>query len=529
VTATAEASQRATEEPAPPARWLWVIGYTATAVLLFLCYLRISGTQPVSSDGASNALQAWDMLHGNWLLRGWTLSDVSFYTTELPEYVLVEAFRGLGPADVHVAAALTYTLLVAGAGLLAKGSATGREGLLRVLIAAGIMIAPQVGPGVFLLLQSPDHTGTGVPLLAIFLLLDRTPRRWWVPVLVFLLLAWTEVGDRLAITVGAAPIAVACGVRAYRDIVQRRKPARKHWFEPAVAAAAVGSVGAAAVAGRVLRDFGGFVVAPLNTMSAPSADWPGHVALAAEGVLGLYGADFTSLSLGAVTVIALVHLAGATLAGWAAVHVIRRFSTCDLVTQVLAVAILANLAVYTLSVLPDSYWANREIAPVLPFGAVLAGRVLAGWVIQARLLPALAVAGCCYLGALGYGVTRPQQPAANQALTDWLAAHHLTTGLGSYAEGNSVTLDSHGAILLAAPSWFPYGVLPGIHEAKAADFDPRLHDATFFVTTAHDGPAFTIPTARIIRAFGAPAHTYHYRGWTIMTWRKNLLTDFGGA
>jgi hypothetical protein len=33
----------------------------------------------------------------------------------------------------------------------------------------------------------------------------------------------TEVGDRIAITVAAAPIAVACGVRAYRDIGQRRE------------------------------------------------------------------------------------------------------------------------------------------------------------------------------------------------------------------------------------------------------------------------------------------------------------------
>ncbi|HTU04745.1 MAG TPA: hypothetical protein VMG13_04255 [Trebonia sp.] len=524
MTATVEASQHSQDESVPRARWLWGAGYAAAAAALFLCYLRVAGTQPVSSDGASNALQAWDMLHGNWLLKGWTLSDVSFYTTELPEYVLVEAFRGLGPADVHVSAALTYTLLVIGAGLLAKGSATGREGLVRVLIATGIMIAPQVGPGTFLLLQSPDHTGTGVPLLLVFLLLDRAPRRWWVPALICLLLAWTEVGDRIAITVGAAPIAVACVVRAYRDIVQRRERAREHWFEPAVAAAALVSAGVAAAAGTVLRELGGFAVAPLNTTSAPSADWPAHLALAAEGVLGLYGADFTSLPLGAATVIALVHLAGVALAAWAAGHAIRRFFCCDLVTQVLTVAIVVNLAVYALSVLPDSYWANREIAPVLPFGAVLAGRVLAGRVIRARLLPALAVVGCCYLGALGYGVTRPQQPAANQALADWLAGHHLTTGLGSYAEGNSVTLDSHGAILLAAPAWFPYGVFPGDHEAKAADFDPRLHDATFFVTTAQDGPAFTIPAARIIRAFGEPAHTYHYQGWTIMTWPTNLLT-----
>ena len=35
------------------------------------CYLRQSRTVPVDSDGASQALQAWDLLHGNPLLHGW--------------------------------------------------------------------------------------------------------------------------------------------------------------------------------------------------------------------------------------------------------------------------------------------------------------------------------------------------------------------------------------------------------------------------------------------------------------------------
>ena len=141
------------------------------------------------------------------------------------------------------------------------------------------------------------------------------------------------------------------------------------------------------------------------------------------------------------------------------------------------------------------------------------------------MLPALAGAFCCYLIALGYGVTRPQVPAHDQALADWLGAHNLTTGLGSYAEGNSVTLDSRGTVLLAAPAWRAYGVRPGGHEARSADFDPRRHYANFVVTTTEDGPAFSIPSAWIIRAFGEPAHTYHYSVWTIMTWNKNLLDE----
>ena len=508
------------------ARWAWPAAYAVAAVLLFFCYLRLSGTQAVTSDGASMALQAWDMTHGNWLLKGWTLTDVSFYTTELPEYILVSIFRGLGPADVHTAAAITYTLLVVLAGLLAKGNKTGKEGLVRVLVASGIMIAPQVGPGAFLLLLSPDHTGTGVPLLLIFLLLDRAPRRPWVPVAAGLMLVWAQIGDRLVLTIGVLPIVVVCAVRAYRDIVQRREPVRERWFDLALAAAAIVSVGVSDVVVKIIKHLGGWTAAPLNTMFAPSASWPAHIAQAAEGVLGLYGADTTERSLGVVTAIALVHLAGLALAAWAVGRAIRGFFACDdLITQVLTVAILINVAAYVFSMLPNTFWDNREIANVLPFGAVLAGRLLADKLIQARLLPALTAVACCYLVALGYGVTRAQAPAHDQALTDWLSAHHLSDGLGSYAEGNSVRLDSHGSILLAAPSWSAQAVRPGTHEAKASDFDPGQHYANFVVTTTQDGPGFYIPPAWIINAFGQPARTYHYGAWTIMTYDKNLLDE----
>jgi len=157
-------------------RALAAIAVGGAAVGLFACYLRVSATFATGSDGASNALEAWDLVHGNWLLRGWTLTDVSFYTTELPEYALVELVHGLRPDVVHIAAAITYTLLVLTAAALARGRASGAEGRARGLIAAGLMLAPQLGNGVHVLLSQPDHVGTQVLLLAIFLLVDRAPR-----------------------------------------------------------------------------------------------------------------------------------------------------------------------------------------------------------------------------------------------------------------------------------------------------------------------------------------------------------------
>ena len=84
--------QRTGEEPNGNrlARWAWLAPFAVAAVVLFIAYLRMSRTYPVTADGADQALQAWDMLHGNWLLHGWTIADVTYYTTEVPQYMLIE-------------------------------------------------------------------------------------------------------------------------------------------------------------------------------------------------------------------------------------------------------------------------------------------------------------------------------------------------------------------------------------------------------------------------------------------------------
>ena len=141
------------------------------------------------------------------LLRGWTLTDVSFYTTELPEYAAVELARGLNPGALHVTAALTYTLLILLAAFLARGQARGREGWARALIAAGVMVAPQLGDGVHVLLAQPDHVGTQVLILGTFLVLERAPRRWYTPVAVWALLTVAIVADKITIVDAVVPLA----------------------------------------------------------------------------------------------------------------------------------------------------------------------------------------------------------------------------------------------------------------------------------------------------------------------------------
>ena len=73
-----------------------------------MAYLRLSENVRVNSDSSNILLMGWDLLHGNLLLHGWYMSDVSF-PTELPQYALLEDFLRLHTQTAHVAAAMTHT------------------------------------------------------------------------------------------------------------------------------------------------------------------------------------------------------------------------------------------------------------------------------------------------------------------------------------------------------------------------------------------------------------------------------------
>jgi hypothetical protein len=485
--------------------------------LLFALYWRQSLSQPISSDGASNVLQAWAMLHGNLLLHGWQLSDVSFYTTELPQYMLIEAVRGLSAGVVNIAAAMTYTLLVILVGLLAKGDARGRDGLARCLLASGIMLAPQLA-ATSTLLQAPDHTGTAVPLLLAWLLIDRARPRWYVPVAVWVILAWTMAADSIVLVTGIAPLVVAAIVRSCRDVARGGRP---RWYELALAGAAL-AAGLGAVVPLVIRNAGGYQMSPVQERIATIHQLPRLTGVAFQAALKLFGADVFGAKPGIEAAFVALHLVGAVLAVWALGIAVKRFFTAgELLIPAFAVGIVLNIGAFILTA--QSLAATRETAAVLPLGAVLAGRLLAERVLGTRLVPVLGVAAAGYLAALAYGAAQTALPPMNQSLATWLVAHRLSDGLGGYWQANSTTLDSGTRITVSSVSVSGGKVIPSSWETSEQQYESSLHYANFVVV--QDGQ--TDPTALRQAAqatFGHPQQVYRWGRYTVLAWHANLLT-----
>jgi hypothetical protein len=503
------------------------------AVLLFLGYLYQSRQVATGSDGASIALQGWDLLHGSLLLPGWTVSDVSFYLTELPQYALVEAVRGLNPDVVHVAGAMTYTLVILLAAGLAKGRTHGPEALGRLLIVAFIMLAPAPGAD-YTLLMSPDHYGSTVPVLLAWLAIDRLPAtgrtaRWLRPVVVGLLLTWGQVSDSLILVTGVIPVAGAAGARGGVRFWRRDGGADDAWL----VAAAIVSTGLARAVMALIRAAGGYGEQPVGTAFSGLAALPQHLVLTGEGLLTLFGADFFNPRSGLDTVFAIVHLIGVAAVLVAVILALAQLGR-DLVIPGLAVAIVFNLATFVPSLFVQDLKSSREISAILPFGAVLAARLLTTHFrpvspatrtsrttsvsrAVAATLAALAAGVLVFAAELGYQAAQPSAPAQNQSLADWLVARHLTAGLApDYWVANATTVASGGRVTIRQVAQSGQTLyFPQPRELNSSWYNPARHDPRF-VAVNLGRPNAAAYLAAAAHTFGSPAQTLHLSGYTVL-------------
>lgn len=530
------------EEDAPPAAsarfrvgWRRLTGpavFLLLIVALFYAYLRLSQTYAENSDEANILLMADDMLHGNLFLSGWHVSDVPFITTELPQMAVLVALFGLRLGTAHISAALTYTLLVAVAMLLAKGKARGKKAVARMAVPLAIMAAPQPGVGIFVAIFSVGHIGTALPVMLTWLVLDHAmagradgkspkfPRRWWVPLVVAVMLAWAETTDPLVLVIAIFPMLAVCLVRVVTGAVAGardgglaglRAGLLGRWLEFALATAAGVGYLISWLGSKLLRHAGGYIQQPVPYDFDAPGKWFMQAKIVVHGLLEIFGAYFVpgqqEPQAGAPApgmldqVIAYSHLIGVVLALWGACAIARRFffRDADFVSQLLLAGIVANIFAYIPSVMADNSALNtREIAPVLPFAAVLAGRMLGDRLLRAPLAGPLAtikvhgkrigvrvVAASLVvlLGWYGFGLWRqadaPAAPDPYASLVSYLESNHLTYGLGGYWQSSIITVESGGKVTIRAVS--SSCLQPREWESRADWYDATQHNANFLL------------------------------------------------
>jgi hypothetical protein len=518
----------------PPQRWAlsqswrWPAGFAVAAVVLFFVYLHIALHHGFGADGAVLEQQAWSMLNGNPLMRGWTVADISFYSIEIPELAVLEWLHGgIAPDVLSVAEALNLTAFVVLVALLAKGRATGREGLVRAVVAGGIVCAPIAGANSTLMLSQPDHLATQIFVLAAWLIVERSRPRWWVPVAVAVVLAWARLNDSIVLLEAELPLVAVCAVRVYR----RGGALRDQWYDLSLGAAAIAAELIAQLILVTIRAMGGFTAFPLNEAFAPVAALSSHIWVTVESTLILYGADFSGLPLkgNLALLTAAAHLIGVALAAVATIYALRRFTSIDLVTQIVTAMLVTSVLAYTL--LGQGVTASggaHDVMPVLPAGAVLAGRLMVRGAVPRKLLTVVAAGLAVYLLLLAAYAVHVPVPANQKPLATWLRDHNLRLGLSNYYAAALISVDANNQVTVVPVKRVGPRLVLSPWESTTSWYDPTRSDANFFVATPMQGcPAGDagLWVRAAIRAYGQPSQTYSVDGSKVLVWNQNLLDD----
>jgi hypothetical protein len=496
-------------------RVLVVTAWIAAIGLLTVIYTLLSMTIPVGSDQANSALQGQDLAAGNILLKGWTLSPISLYVPDLVLYAVVVSIFGVNPVAVHIANALMYALLVALSVILARGPRTAKHRVMAGLITAALLIAPQLGVGVDLLLLEGSHVGVVLLVVLALIAVERAPREWEGIVAALAVLAAGVVADGLAIIIGAIPFVAASAMR-----LVRHRPGMRSDLGLLLAGALSVPLGMLVV--LAVRRLHGFVTYPLAPALANPTDMSRYLRLAATGLVGVFGVDptnahglFDYLGIGvhAVGLVFIVLIVGLFAWRW----LVGKQE--DRISELLLAAIACDLGAFLLAAHPDS---SRYLIAVFVFAAIIAGRSGAELVAGLRpLWPARAIAAG-FVAVLGVSLTAPPAPIIHP-WSSWLLDHHLYRGVGSYWQASSVTVETEGRVVVRPILSDSKQANGYAWESKASWYRPdQLGDVRFVIYDVTDHQ-FGITRAGLENIFGPPDDSVRFGNVAILVWNHNLV------
>jgi hypothetical protein len=531
-------------------KWVTILFRLAgiLVALIGLCAIaaftpRVARVYPVSSDDATGVLEADAVLRGNVFLSGWTLSNVSFVTTDLPFYVAGVAIAGMRPSLLRDVPVAVYMAAVAVGAALARGRIGGGRALLGMTAMLVLLCLPAGGLAEFVT-KGYIRVGTTLGAFAALLALDVPVGRpiGRARLVAFaVLLTMTLLADSFALVTVVLPVLFASAFGARRD---RPYGEIKLW---AVSLTALASVAAARGLSALIEWFGGYRVVPFglldflayrDSLRAISR----NVLALVENLPSLYRCAFPEEFTTTASFVWLGCLIGPLFLFWAfcrraaALFPRRqpaRAYPADFIGDVLWLAAMLCLAAYLASSIPKDRTTTRYMVPFVLCVAVAGGRVLAERAsgFQTAVV-ALALLGTSYAFTVRADLRKPTAPDHAVYLADWLAGRGLRYGYAPFWGASIVTVSSGGRV--AVRPIFVRAISPERHKivplpwmTDARWFADEL--ATFVVIEIGQGAAyqFGVTERNCVTSFGAFKKRYDVGPYTVLVWDHDLRPQLG--
>ncbi len=517
----------------PQPRRLLVTALAALAAVLVLAalYLKVAWSTPVNSDHASIILEAEAALHGNPLLRGWTLTNVGFYTTELPWYVLGLALRRPMPSLLHEVPALVYALLtVCAAGLAGRGEGR-RFAPFGMALAFLLLGLPAQGVPIVVLV-GVDHITTAwlmvLGLLAIDCASDKKPLASARLLALSVLLALDVAGDTTALLTFALPLLAmgALRLKAAPEHADREKP---------LLLAVLGGTLAGTTFNPMMHALGGYAIMPLRPVFTSLQDFPQNALSLAGSLLTFCRADFFGQRVSPTSLAQMAALIGVAALLGSFACALRRARTCPLALDRVNLALCLSMLFNALGYLVNAATVDvsntlnspveRYLVSFFVCGAVLAGRLgVEQWGAHPRFRQGLALLGAAYGLFFVQQLCRPPMRLPAAALGQWLQANHLTSGYGNFWCSSIVTAQTGGRVQVRAVQAL-YGPVEPFHWFSDKNWYVQpakflVYDLTRYKDT--DFAWFNLETRTATATFGPPARIAQVGQYTVLIWNHDI-------
>ena len=504
-----------------------VAGFAGLVAILYAVSVYAGAAD---SDKATTILVGEAIANGNLLLHGWILSPANYWTTDAAFYALAVHVFGLRPGLLYAEPAVVGALTVTAGVVIAR---EGRRGAAAIAGAISVVVLLVCAPPAMALwfVGKSFHIATALyALVALWLL--RPGRFGWRWVLGVALLAFGLLGDLLIAPYAMAPLFIGGVVAMLRLRSWRSGMAQ--------VIAALASFGVGEVVLRIAHHVGAF---------NPGAALPfarGTQLVTNLGHLFTYSADLVGLTngrrfgTGGVPVALLeVHVAGALLIAGSFLLALARLVISVVrgspppghsgvgqpelwrLDDMLVLATICSAVPFVALAGPNGV-AVHLLALTVLFATVLAGRVLAalwsrlsaGWTMRAVSTAGIAL--CLGVAAgLGYQLALPEPPSPDAALTAWLEAHHLTSGIGDYWAAALTTVCSHGKVTI-------WPVTEGRHDTierlmfQSSDSWYAGKQFQFYVYGAVSSNRADFGAAE--NTWGKPSHVYDVNRYQVLVW-----------
>ena len=522
--------QRVASSTALRTRAAWTAVGLATLIALAFLTANVAIAYPVSSDDATGVLEAASVLRGNLLLTGWTVSNISFVTTDLPFYVAGVAMKGLDPALLREVPSAVYAVAVGTAIVLAW---TG--GRCRGLAAATVMVLLGLPAGGLAEFVTRGYTrvGTSMGLFAGLIALEGPAgRRISVARLGIYMVAvgLTLLSDTFTMVIAVIAVLIVCLLglvrrESYQDLGLTR-----------VAVATVVAVALAQGGKWFLLALGGFAAAPLPlrdylSMAEPVGMIASNAWALAVNLPSLYRCDMPANVRASEWAVWLGCFLGPLVlayALWWGCPVRRHRVRQDFPGDVLWVSMALGATAFLASANVKDRGTLRYLVPFVLSGAVLTGRVVGG---KARSVGPTALILCglsaAYVVTVAWDLRKP--PAINPAstLATWLEGHGFKQGYGPYWDASIVTASGRGRVAVRPIRGRELRSGQLVIEPFRWMSDEAWYlntPANFVVFNRDPAPkfGFLINERNCAAAFGAPAARYAVGPYVVLVWDSDL-------